>query len=276
MQGSNDALCITNIDRIQWVGFSGAPRTYLFNGDVALPKFNSGAGVSMISDNIGVFNNFQFLANYAYRIKHVGKGSLGIGMAVGLYNTSLTGNWVTDETLDNPNVNPYSDPSIPHDVNHISFDMSFGLFYRTNNLYLGLSSTHLNEAKNVVSPDVLPELIRHYYLTGGYYYTLPNPLFEVRPSIFIKTDSKVFQYDINVILQYNKRIWGGLSYRVGDAFVVMAGFTLPSNFKMAIAYDYPVSAINKYTTGSFELMVGWCFGTGKAKGKQTTKSPRFL
>jgi len=273
--GSNDALCITNIDRIQWIGFNGAPSTFLLNGDASLTKLNSGVGVSMVSDNIDSFNNFQFLANYAYRIP-VGKGKLGLGLGVGLLNTSIHGDWITNQTLDNPNTDPYNDQSIPHDANHISIDMSFGLFYRTNSFYLGLSSTHLNQPKNDISPDVLPQIMRNYYFTGGYFYQLPNPLFEIRPSLFIKSDSKVFQYDINAQLLYNKRVWGGLTYRIGDAIVVMCGFTLPNNFKMAVAYDLTTSVLNKYSNGSFELMAGWCFGVSKGKSKSSYKSVRFL
>jgi type IX secretion system PorP/SprF family membrane protein len=273
--GSNDALCISSIDRIQWIGFSGAPSTFLLNGDYSLSKLNSGIGLGITSDNIGSQNNFQFLANYAYRVQ-AGKGKLGIGMGVGLLNTSIHGNWITGEVLTNPNNNPYWDPSIPHDANHVSFDMSFGLFYRTNNFYMGLSSTHLNQAKNNIQPDILPQWIRHYYFSGGYYYQLPNPLFEIRPSLFIKSDSKVFQYDLNLTLHYNKRVWGGLSYRVGDAIVAMAGFTMPNGFKLAVAYDYTLSDITKYTSGSFELMLGWCVGVGKGKKKTGYGSVRFL
>jgi len=273
--GSNDALCVTNIDRIQWVSFPGAPRTYLLNGDLSLPKLNSGIGLSMNSDNIGFFNNFQFLANYAYRIA-VGKGKLGIGLGLGIFTTSIHGNWISDETLYDPNKNVYLDPSIPHDAKHTAIDMDFGLFYRTNNLYLGLSSTHLTQPKNVVSPEiVLPQIMRHYYLTGGYFIQLPNPLFEIRPSIYIKNDSKIFQYDINTTLVYNKRVWGGLSYRIGDAFVVMAGCTT-NNFKFAVAYDYTASKINKYTGGSYELMLGWCFSVSSGKKKGKYGSIRFL
>ena len=271
--GSNDALCITNLDRIQWIGFSGAPSTFLLNGDASLAKLNSGAGVSLTSDNIGPFNNFQFLLNYAYRGVKLGKGKLGMGMGVGIYSTSIHGTWITNQTLENSNVNPYFDPAIPHDINHKSLDMAIGLFYRTNKGYLGFSSTHITQPKNV---EGLPQIMRNYYLTGGYFFQLPDPLFELRPSIFIKSDSKVFQYDINAQLVYNKRAWGGLTYRLGDAIVVMAGFTMPNNFKMAIAYDITISALSKYSTGSFELMAGWCFGVSKSSKKSKIGSVRFL
>ena len=273
--GSNDAICVTNIDRLQWLGFEGAPRTYVLNGDMTLNKLNSGVGISILSDKIGFENDFQLQGSYAYRVK-IGKGKLGIGLSVGMLNKYINGNWISPTTLWDPNTNVYNDPSVPHSVNHVSFDMSFGLFYRTNNLYLGLSSTHLNQAKNKVSANVLPSIKRHYYIAAGYYYQLPNPLYEIRPSVFIKTDAAVFQYDINATLLYNKRVWGGLSYRVGDAIIPMVGFILQNNFKFAVAYDITVSKLHKYTNGSVELMLGYCANLSKGKSKGSYKSVRFL
>jgi len=273
--GSNDAICITNIDRLQWLGFEGAPRTYVLNADMTLSKLNSGVGLSILSDKIGNENDFQLQGSYAYRVP-IGKGKLGIGLSVGMLNKYINGNWISPITLNDPNQNVYNDPSIPHSVNHLSFDMSFGLFYRTNNLYLGLSSTHLNEAKNKVSADILPSIKRHYYFAAGYYYQLPNPLYEIRPSVFIKSDIAVFQYDVNATLIYNKRVWGGVSYRYGDAFVAMAGFYLNNSFKFAVAYDITTSKLRKYSSGSVELMLGYCAIVSKGKSKQRNKSVRFL
>jgi len=51
--GSNGAICASLLYRQQWIGFDGAPKTMIFSGDMTLPEFNSGAGLNIISDNVG-------------------------------------------------------------------------------------------------------------------------------------------------------------------------------------------------------------------------------
>ena len=127
--GSNGAICASLLYRQQWMGFDGAPKTMIFSGDMALPSFNSGAGLNIISDNVGFEKNVYLNANYAYHLQ-VGDGDLGIGLGIGLINKSLDGEWITPDKLNGIQQNPYADPAIPHSESHMVFDADFGLFYQ--------------------------------------------------------------------------------------------------------------------------------------------------
>ena len=95
------------------------------------------------------------------------------------------------------------------------------------------------------------QLVRHYYLTGGYHISLDNqglPGFEVIPSTLIKTDGVTMQIDINAMVQYNNKFWAGVSYRKTDAVVIMLGLKpfgpgMWENLKIGYSYDLMTSAI---------------------------------
>jgi hypothetical protein len=49
---------------------------------------------------------------------------------------------------------------------------------------------------------------------------MDNPLFELQPSFYFKTDMAAWQLDLNADLVYNKRFSGGIGYRINDAVIV--------------------------------------------------------
>jgi len=273
--GINQAICATAVHRTQWMGFEGHPVTTSFAMDAYLESITSGVGLIVLSDNIGFEKNVGIKGNYAYQLE-VGDGTLGIGIALGFNSKSLDGDWSSPASLEDANTNVYTDPAIPHSEKHGAFDMGFGAFYSANNLYGGLGINHVITSKYSFEMEKPPFLAIHYYLTAGYNYQLPNPLFELRPSIFIKSDGVTNQYNLNMLMLYNKRFWGGLSYRFSGDLVFQVGMILPNNLKFGLAYDFTMSDIGSYTSGSVEVFVSYCFNMSIKRSKGTYKSVRFL
>lgn len=274
--GSNQAVCATALHRQQWLGFDGRPVTTALNVHGEIKSISSGVGLSIQQDNIGDEKNVWITGDYAYRMK-LGDGFLGLGLSIGLYNKAIDGDWQTPDMLSGNSDSPYDDVAIPFSESKMAFDAGFGAFYRTNDgLYVGLAATHLPQSKFNFSGVKLNYLKRHYYFTAGYPYELPNRLFIVEPSLFIKTDGASTQYDINAKLEYKRMVWGGISYRVSDAFVAMVGVSLPNNIRFAIAYDFTTNAIGNYSSGSIEIMASYCFSLKVQNRTGSYKSVRFL
>lgn len=273
--GSNEAICANAINRHQWMGFDGYPMSTVFNVDAPISKINSGVGLSILNDKAGNEKNVDIKLAYSYRLD-LGDGKLGLGLNVGLLNKTYTGTWVTPSDLIGSGGG--QDPSIPQaNDSHMAFDMSLGAFYRTNNLYAGLSSTHLTQSKMKYNNINASYLRRHYYFTAGYFYQLPNnPLFEIRPSVYIKTDGSTSQLDVNASVIYNKMIWGGVSYRTSDAIIGMLGIELKNGLKVGYAFDIVTSQIGSYNRLSHEFLVGYCFNISVDKRRGSYKSVRFL
>lgn len=273
--GGSDMVCFSLLTRQQWVGFEGSPSTTMLTANMPFKVFgiSSGAGLTLMSDQIGFEDNLSIALSYAYRLD-IGAGKLGIGLSAGMYNKSLKPKW---KIPDSENHTPATgDPLIPeNDESVVSFDLGFGLFYRTDDLYVGLSTTHLNEAKLKYTKGT-PYLKRQYYLIAGYTLPFGKPLFEVTPSIFIYSDGKTSQISINTMVLYNKKFWGGVSYRAGDAISGMIGIELFSGIRIGYAYDFTTSDIRKNSNGTHEFMIGYCFNLSLDRSPQRYKSVRFL
>ncbi len=274
--GSSDMICLSGVNRQQWVGFDGAPSASHFNVNAPVRPFglNSGVGLSILSDNLGFNNDLGLAAAYAYKLD-IGSGTLGIGINLGMFNKALKADWYIPSELEG-STPPDSDPLIPAgDESQIAFDMGFGLFYKTDNLYFGVSASHLNQAK-IKYETSTPYLARHYYAVAGYRFQMSNPLFEILPSAIIKSDGRTNSFDVSTLVRYNKKFWGGVSYRPGDAVAGIIGFELFNGIRVGYSYDFNTSDIGNYSNGSHEFTLGYCFSLSLDKTPQKYRSIRFL
>ncbi|WP_209319847.1 PorP/SprF family type IX secretion system membrane protein [Ancylomarina longa] len=270
--GAEEEIVASAINRQQWVGFDNAPVTTVFNlsTPVHFAGRSHGIGLSIIRDELGLEKNTGIRFSYAYQ-KKLNSGSLFFGLSFGFQNNALKGEWFV------PDGDEYT--SIEQDLGSTSvdgskmvFDSGLGIFYQTDNLYVGASVTHLTKPNIGYSESVEIYLSRHYYAMAGYRYELTDS-WEILPSVFYKTDAVVSQIDINTNIRYNKKIWAGVSYRIDDAIVGMIGTLFSNGIQIGYAYDVSISKIAK---GSHEFLLAYRFNTKIAGRKQKYKSIRFL
>ena len=273
--GTSGMICATALNRQQWVGFKGSPSTTIFNisAPVSPFKINSGIGLMVENDNVGFNKDISLALIYSY-IAELGQGKLGIGINAGMYNMNLDPEWVIPSG--DAFTPPSGDPLIPESKeSSVAFDAGLGVYYRTDKYYAGLSVTHINQPK-VKWTKGESYISRHYYITTGYILQLPNPSLELLPSLFALSDGKVIQFSATSLIRYNKKAWGGVSYRPGDALVGIVGIELFNGIRIGYAYDFPISDIRENTSGSHEFMVNYCFNLNMGKSPMKYKSIRFL
>ena len=272
--GSSDKICLAAAFRNQWTGLPDAPITTIFTAHMPVNFLNRthGIGLNLMNDNLAFNNDFFLSASYAYRID-LGTGNLGIGVNLGLANQSLNPDWNGADVI-----TPDSDDAIPKSGGSVfGFDMGLGAYYNTDNLYVGISTTHLNQTSFDYPEDVAEtKLIRHYYLLAGYNIQLTNPMFEIRPALMVQTDGRSNQIYLNTNLRYNKRFWGGVSYSVGGALTALFGIELMNGIRIGYSYDFELSPLLKYNSGSHEVTVRYCFDLSVDRSPQKYKSIRFL
>lgn len=274
--GSQDMLHAGLLNRQQWMGFEGNPQTTFFSAHMPVKPFgiSSGVGLTFMDDKLGFEENLGINASYAYRMD-LGFGTLGIGFSTGLLSKSIKGEWSIPDG--DYHTQPGADPAIPTgEESGMGFDMGLGAYFDTENFYLGLSTTHLFQPTIDYGLSAKTDIARHYYLSSGYNFQLPDPIFELQPSVFAKSDGASFQLDINASVIYNKKFWGGVSYRLGDAVVFMAGIEMNNGLRAAVAYDFTTSAISAYSNGTVEFMVSYSLEIGSEKSTQKYRSVRFL
>ena len=68
--GAENTISGILLNRYQWAGFEGAPKTLVFSVDAAINAFGSpsGIGVNVISDEWGFYQNTWVNFNYSYKV----------------------------------------------------------------------------------------------------------------------------------------------------------------------------------------------------------------
>ena len=127
--GTRQVTVATLLYRDQWAGIKGSPKTQTFSIHGPVSE-NNGIGFSIMHESIGIYNIIRANANYSYMIKTGKRSQIAFGLMGGLmqYNQNL------DElVLINPNDNLY----LTDNINVIAPNAGFGLFYYTDEFYLG-------------------------------------------------------------------------------------------------------------------------------------------
>lgn len=266
--GTEGMINATLVYRNQWVGMDGGPNTTALCADapVRLMGTQGGAGLTIISDNVGFESNFTAKAAYAQHFQ-AGSGQLSIGVDAGLYNKAVDGDW---QFPDQP------ESIFSGKCRKMIFDLGAGIYYTVGGLTLAVSSMHVANPALDFSEDGETYLARHYYFVGSYNISIPNTLFDVTPSVILMSDGNTMQADININFLYNKKAWGGVTYRNGDAVTVLGGLKIMNDLKVGLAYELGVSKLRKTNSGSFEVMLGYSFMPERSKPAQKVKSVRFL
>jgi len=266
--GSRGNIATSVLHRSQWMGFGddggAAASTQNFSIDAELPFLYGGVGLNIVKDNIHEFSNLGLQASYAYRTE-LGVGQIGMGMSVGMYQSGINGGALKPAKS--------GDAAIPTgEVKGSSLDIGAGIYYNTQDVYVGLSSAHMTEPTVEWSDGQDFDLVRHYFLIAGYYHEL-NPVLSLNPSIYLKSDGATSQLDINTNLIYNNRMWGGVSYRLDEGLILLAGMNVNDDLRFGIGYD--VTMVNPMSN-SLEIMLGYNFKIKTNKAVSKYKNPRFL
>ena len=263
--GDTDWLRIRGAGRLQWIGITNAPKSFVATADMPFKVFNKrvGAGVTMLQESIGLFSNILISAQGSYKLKFL-KGQLGIGLQLGYYNSRFR---ATDAYIpDDDDYHEPEDPSIPkQDLTGNALDASLGLSYTHPLFHIGLSGMHLTaptvkmEIEGSESTETLQyetNLNRTLYFDAGGNIALRNTLFLLQPSLLMMTDFSKLSAALTLRATYNRFLFVGIGYRWDDAVSIMAGAEF-KNFFIGYAYDYPTSSIAKVSSGSHEIVAGF-------------------
>jgi len=267
--GSHKYISSSLLYRSQWLNFPGAPQTSLLAVDGLVPSKanNMGLGLIVAHDQIGATEQTDIFANYAYQLR-LGKGKLAFGMKAGASNYIFKSDGVTVWDANDAVFTGRRTAWLPK--------VGAGLYYFTDRWYAGLSVPTLvaYDAHHDFTFDVNKGTFvnRHYYLTGGYVFTL-SPTVKLKPSMLLKyLPSAPVEADINLNLLYREKFWVGASYRSQDAVVIMLEYQSNARFRIGYAFDYSTSKIRKYSAGTHEIMIGYDFG----KDLMKIKTPRYF
>lgn len=232
--------------RNQWVGFDGAPKTYMasiYGPFRKSPKVALGGMV--IADVTGLLQRTGGYMTYAYHIQLNDNWRLGMALSAGAmqYRVRLYDAKIYDQ--DDAVLNGAL-------LSKIVYDFNSGLYLYSKKAFVGISAAHAANNKITFS-NSHSRLNPHAYLLAGYTIKASKKI-GVQPSALVKYNApNDIQPEFSVRGIYQKLFWAGLSYRMNDAYSVSVGGVVLERMTIGYAYDIPFSGIRKYTSGSHEL-----------------------
>lgn len=249
-------------NRNQWVGVTDAPRTFILSVQGPFRSKNVGLGGNIYTDITGPTRRIGFNVNYAYHLKVSGAVKLSLSLSGGLMQFSIDGSKVTTR-----------DPGDPYFSNQMQSvltpDFGFGMYLYHDKFYVGFSAPQLtqNKISFFVNDHRLSKLEDHYFFTGGYRFNIGSDL-KVEPSVLVKYVSPAPpQFDFNTRVIYQEKVWLGSSLRMKDAFSALIGYMFQDNLMIGYSYDYTLSGLRKYSSGTHELMLGMRFLPNKKRNQ---------
>jgi type IX secretion system PorP/SprF family membrane protein len=264
--GQTDMIKIRGGARLQWVGIDNAPQTFIVTGDMPLKLFNKRFGVGLVLDqeSIGLYKTLNLDAQLGYKFKKWG-GEFTAAVNVGMYDESFKGSEVV--IPDDDDYHQSTDDAIPTtDIHGTTIDLGVGIWYKHPKFWAGLSMTHVNSPTVTMNSDSGSsestertfefQAGRTLYFMGGCNIQIKNTLFEMIPSVLVKSDFTFTTGELTARARYNKFLSFGVGYRWDDAVVVTLGAEI-KNFYIGYSYDYATSAISKASSGSHEVFVGY-------------------
>lgn len=266
-------LNLGTLYRTQWVGMEGAPKTLSFFGHTPTGK-NIELGFSIVSDNIGEGRQKEdnFSANVAYVLKMNEKHRLSFGVKAGF--TTLQTDF-SNFKLGNSTI---SDDAFSENMNRTFATIGAGLFYFTDQYYLGFSISNFLSEKHLQRKDDVYGVktqAAQFYLTGGYVYQI-NGEFKLKPSFMAKTTGNTpITLDISANVLFKERFEIGVSHRFGDSVSALVNVEVVPNLRVGYAYDYTTSRVSRFNSGSHELMLLFDLDFLQL-GKKYDKSSRFF
>lgn len=270
--GSKEALSATTLNRQQWVNFTGRPITTTFTIHGPLYNNKMGIGLSVLNEKIGVLNRNLVYLNYAYRMKIGEKGHFSLGLMAGIHSQS---NKFTE--LQTTDIN---DPQFTVNTkNVITPNFGSGIYYYTPKFYVGLSvprmiddNVTVNSTGSIIKQTKVDVSKFHHYFTVGRIFKL-NENLKLKAQLLVKAVSNApIGVDINVNTLIKEKIWLGVSYRSKSDASAILGIQVNPQFVVSYAYDYSLTNIQNFSSGSHEIALGYLFAF---KGKEIISNRYF-
>jgi len=273
--GSDGYTSVSLTAREQWVGYSGAPRTFSFSWqtrvlkksfmlkqtrvsrEVYRPKSDGkvGFGGYIFSDKNGLVQRTGFQAAYAYHIWLQNSTQLSLGLAFTGYYYKINEKEINFE---DPN-----EPWLTNDLRRGIFvpDLTFGVYLLNAKYSFGFSADQLSEASAKIGGSAYKNftMSRQYYIFGSYDFSRGSNIL-IQPSCLIKMSEQLKpQADIGVTYIYNQGFWAGLAYRTSGAIIANIGVQYQNIF-IGYAFDFTLQEIQRITYGTHEITFAVKFG----------------
>lgn len=254
--GNRGVTSIVGLHRSQWVGLDGAPRTQSLSVHSPVGEGKVGLGLSIVNDALGPAQETYIGADFSYTIDTGEEGRLSFGLKAGGH--------ILDVDFTQLNIFDVTDPRFSQNIdNKFSPIIGTGIYYHTDNFYLGLSAPnliqtqHFDESNNSNGASFIAEERINYYGIMGYTFDLSDRV-KFKPSTLVKVVSGApLQVDLTANFLLLEKLHLGAAYRWSAALSGLVGFQVSDSMLIGLAYDRESTDLGNtvYNDGSFEVFL---------------------
>jgi type IX secretion system PorP/SprF family membrane protein len=269
--------------REQWVGYSGAPRTYslswqtrILKSDYSIQKSRQnknffrpksdgkvGLGAYIFSDKNGLVHRTGFQMTYSYHMWVKDQTQLSLGLAANGYYFTVD---VDQGSFIDPN-----EPLLNNNLRRGVFvpNIDFGVYLLNPHYDLGLSAQQIIGSAVIIGDLGGREyrMYRHFYGFGSYNFQTGLKTV-IQPSLLLKMSELdlIPQADIGATYIYDQHLWTGITYRTSGAIIANIMFrVIPPGLDrgamfFGYAFDFTANKIQSVTYGTHEFTLALKFG----------------
>ena len=260
--GSRPAFELRSSHRNQWVGIQDAPRTFTLSAITPIGR-KIGLGGWIYTDHTGPTRRTGMQLSFAYHFNLTADLKLSLALSGGAQQFLIDGSKITfhdgNETVIDDQVRGQIVP-----------DFAFGAYAYHAKYWVGISLPQIAQNKVYffdAQTSTLNKLEDHYMLMGGYRFALSDD-FVFEPQALVKYVSPVpAKIDLTALIKYRNQLWVGATWRSKDAISVMLGATVKSTFQFGYSYDITTTNLNKYSSGTHEVMLAILFNKERPGAK---------
>jgi type IX secretion system PorP/SprF family membrane protein len=243
--GSTDSSEIIVMNRQQWSGIEGMPKTYFLNGNFKWLK-QSGLGFNAMFDQAGPVKIAMLSGDYAYHAILNENWNLSGGIRLGVANVSLD----------------FRGVRLVHDADALfEGDRSTGM-----KLNVGWG-VKISKKNGFFTSFSMPRIIKYdfgdksgTYKDVAYLYAMVgnkiilNEKLTLFPSFLARMASGIpFSWDANLMANVRGNLDVGVNYRFQDSWGIRLGVQATKRIYVGYVYEMPTSLLSKMSNQTHEL-----------------------
>jgi type IX secretion system PorP/SprF family membrane protein len=267
--GSNDALNVVALSRIQWTGFDGAPKTTSLTIHSPVQGGKIGAGLTILNDKIGPENSTGFFADFSYKLQLGTNSNLRLGLRAG--------GSVYSAKLGDLDLVKADDPAFASNISGKFLpNFGFGAYFNTDKFFAGFSvpkllSNQISFNDGLKNTTAYTERQHIFLIAGGLFPLTPN--LKIKPSVGLRyVVGAPASVDLTANFLISEKIWLGAFHRIKDSFGGIVQLQVTEQFRFGYSYDYTTSKMRTYNNGTHEIMLSYDF----IFKRSNIKSPRYF
>ncbi|MDP4629509.1 MAG: type IX secretion system membrane protein PorP/SprF [Flavobacteriales bacterium] len=267
--GVNRDIPLYTTYRSQWNGMNNHPKTFYLTANKQLPN-GFGVGGVLFQDKTGAYSTTSFEFSGASHIAINRKQSIAFGLS------GIGTQYVFD--LSNAVVQDPNDVALGGGVRQSSFafNANAGMMLYGQNYFFGVSVPYVLQPKiNFGSGNINERIIRHYQIMGSYEFKLTKD-WGLSTSMFSRfTAVTPIQVDLNAMVNYNRDLCFGLTYRPKAAWAAMLGWKF-EGYSIWYSYEMNTGVSQALGFSSHEFTLGYTIKAPRGFRQKTLTQKRGL